>query len=71
MTLDPITEARVEAARSAILTAAAEVVKADEPVAIRQAITRLWAAGHTAYQATIDAENAARKAALAKLEHAA
>lgn len=71
MTLDPITKARVEGARAAILRAAAEVAKADDPVAIRHAITRLWSAGHIAYQATLDAENASRMAALAKLENAA
>lgn len=49
---------------------AAAARNADDPVAIRKAIANLWSAGHTAYQATLDAENATRQAALAKLETA-
>jgi len=67
MTFDPALSALIQLQKDAIQNAADEVMRADDPVAIRAAITRLWSAGHTAYQATIDAENAARRAALAKL----
>lgn len=67
MTFDPTIDALIQLQKDAIQNAADEVMRADDPVAIRAAIGKLWNAGHAAYQATIDAENAARRAALAKL----
>jgi hypothetical protein len=43
---------------------------ADDPAAIRKALASMWSAGHVAYQATLDGEDATRKAALSKLETA-
>jgi thiazole synthase ThiGH ThiG subunit len=67
MTFDPALAALIQGQKDAIQNAADAVMRADDPVAIREAITRLWSAGHCAYQATLDAENTARRSALARI----